>query len=123
MASGLEAAPNRSRSRRQAGPGDTWIFGRIRSGLRQRPDATSLLRTIFALHAHRVFWPADMAVGPRREAIAGICAPDTGLPIEGGLISADPAVPNLEIEASAGARKLLERTPQLFSADFPQPDR
>ena len=85
-------------------------------------DAISLLQTIFALHAHRVFWPEDMAVGFVGKRLPGYVRRILASRLK-AVYFYNPAAPNLEIAASAGARKLLERTPQLFPGGFPPPDR
>ena len=86
------------------------------------PDAASLLRAIFALHTHRLFWPEHYPV----------VAPEQPLPAYMRRILAsrlkavylyNSTMANWEIGASPGAQELLAPTPGLFAADFPPPVR
>jgi hypothetical protein len=85
-------------------------------------DTISLLRAIFALHAHRVFWPEDHAV-----TLVGARLPHYVRLILASRLKAvyfyNTAAPSLEISLSAGARELLAATPRVFSPQFLAPER
>ena len=84
------------------------------------PDTGSLLKAVFALHAHRLFWPEDLFI-----AASGAPLPSYMRLILGSRLKAvylyNTASPNLRIGASARAREMLEITPKLFASDFAPP--
>ena len=85
-------------------------------------DTSSLLRTIFALHAHRVFWPEDLPLSAKGERLPAYIRLILASRLK-AVYFYNSAAPNLEITASAGARELLEATPKFFSPGFVPPDR
>jgi hypothetical protein len=84
------------------------------------PDTSSLLRQIFALHTHRLFWPEDLPVVPAGEPLPSYLRLILASRLKAVYLY-NTAEPTLRIEASPRACELLDAGPRLFAADFSPP--